>query len=309
MSSTNELSILDLALGTESQASDLLRSLGIEPTSLGLTAAETASTDPLQGVTDAIKALAEDVSAKIGALGDRIDALETRPQDPPVVRQDSVLNPVNTSTPASEARSGSTSPGVNTSAETRRLWADREVHEAPDYDEIVVWPDEDDDLLTKSRLFAVAEPTERFLKDSFSKGIPNATRKQWKERYGDPRCSATRVPKLDKIVKDRMKPDSIKLDKTLARIQALTLDVVGPLTTVVDEGEAGTLTAEKALAATRLALKFAGNASIQTSRERRKRARTRSLLTCLTGMPFFRMLPPISSETILQRKQRNGRTN
>ena len=78
MSSTNEMSIMELALGTESQMSDLqlLQSLGIDPGTEP--DARTAVTNPLQGLTDVVKALAKDVSIKIGALGDRIDALETR---------------------------------------------------------------------------------------------------------------------------------------------------------------------------------------------------------------------------------------
>ena len=65
-------------------------------------------------------------------------------------------------------------------------------------------------------------------------------RKQWRERYGNPKCSTTRVPKLNKIIKDRMRAESIKLDKALSRIQALVLDVVGPLTAIMEGGEAGT---------------------------------------------------------------------
>ena len=40
----------------------------------------------------------------------------------------------------------------------------------------------------------------------------------------------------------------------------------------MEQGEAGSLTAEGTIAAAKLALKFAGNATVQISRERRKRA-------------------------------------
>lgn len=82
----------------------------------------------------------------------------------------------------------------------------------------------------------------------------------------------TRVPKLDKIVKDRLSPETARLDHMLARLQVLTLDVVGSLATITDLGKSGTLTAERAIAAAKLAIKFAGNASVQISRERHKRA-------------------------------------
>ena len=51
------------------------------------------------------------------------------------------------------------------------------------------------------------------------------------------------------------------MDRVLSRIQVLTLDVVGPLSTIVEQGEAGSLMAEKAVTAARLALRFAGNTS------------------------------------------------
>lgn len=73
-------------------------------------------------------------------------------------------------------------------------------------------------------------------------------------------------------MKDRLGLETARLDRTLARIQALALDVVGPLITIVKQGEAGSLMAKKAVAAAKLALKFAGNAAIQISRERREKA-------------------------------------
>ena len=44
-----------------------------------------------------------------------------------------------------------------------------------------------------------------------------------------------------------------------------------PLAKITDQAEAGTLTVERAIAAARIAVKFAGNASVQISCERRKR--------------------------------------
>ena len=70
--------------------------------------------------------------------------------------------------------------------------------------------------------------------------MPNTTRKQWREWFGDPK--------------------------------ALALDVVGPLTTIVEQREAGSLMAEKTIAAAKLALKFARNTAVQISRKRQKRA-------------------------------------
>ena len=77
---------------------------------------------------------------------------------------------------------------------------------------------------------------------------------------------------MDKMVKDRISQESVKLDKSLARLQALVLDAVGPMATILEEGEKGSLNTEMAMAAARMALRFLGNASVQLSRERRKRA-------------------------------------
>ena len=73
------------------------------------------------------------------------------------------------------------------------------------------------------------------------------------------------------MVKDRLHQDTIKLDRSLSRLQAL-LDVAGPLAMIVDLGERGELTVQKAVVAAKVGLRFVGNASVHTSRERRKRA-------------------------------------
>ena len=106
----------------------------------------------------------------------------------------------------------------------------------------------------------MSENTDKVLRESFLRGLPR--------KFGDLKCSPTRVPKLDKIVKDRVSQESIKQD----RLQALFLDAVGPLATILEEGEKGSFTADRAMTTAKTALRFIGNASIQTARERRKRA-------------------------------------
>ena len=68
-----------------------------------------------------------------------------------------------------------------------------------------------------------------------------------------------------------MSQESVKLDRALARLQALFLDTVGPLATILEEGEKGRLTVDKARTAAKTALRIA---SVQMSRERCKRAIT-----------------------------------
>ena len=221
------------------------------------------------GLTEAVKALAQDVSEKMDLFGKRLEALETR-STPEVLRSAEAFSLSNTSTPAPEVRNDVDSTPVN---DRTAPWADRSVNSVPDYEETITWPDEEDETGGSStKLFTVSESTNTLLQESFLKGVPKTARRQMREKFGDPRCPPTRVPKLDKMVKDRITQESVKLDKSPARLQALFLDAVGPLTTILEEGEKGSLTAEKATAAARMALRFVGNASVQMARERRKRA-------------------------------------
>ena len=80
--------------------------------------------------------------------------------------------------------------------------ADRPLNEVSDYDEEIVWLEEDGDVLPNSKLFAAMESTEKLLRETFSKGVSNSTQKQWREHYGEAKCPKTRVTKLDKMVKD-----------------------------------------------------------------------------------------------------------
>ena len=64
----------------------------------------------------------------------------------------------------------------------------------------------------------------------------------------------------------------VKLDRSLARLQAHCVDAAGPLAMMLELAEQGELSAERSVTLARLALRFVGNASVQISRERRKRA-------------------------------------
>ena len=257
----------------------ILQSLGLDQLNPPAPTGGSTENVELKGLTQAIEALAQDVANKFGTLGERLNALENRPLAPQVQNSHGAIS-FSTSTPAPEARRPSLlqKPGEPSNCQTngpeRLPWPERPLDEVPDYEQVPVWPDEEDDDTSSanSKLFAVSEATDKLLQDSFKKAVPNITRKQWREHYGDPKCPKTRVPKLDKIVKDRLHQETAKLDRVLARIQALTLDAVGPLTTIVEQAEANALTMEGALAAARMAIKFIGNASVQISQERRRKA-------------------------------------
>jgi hypothetical protein len=91
-----------------------------------------------------------------------------------------------------------------------------------------------------------------------------------REKFGDPECPPTRVPKLDQLVKDRVSQESVKLDRALAKLKAFFLDAVGPLTTILEEAENRRLTEDTVTAATKTAQKFIGNTSVQMAREHHK---------------------------------------
>ena len=69
---------------------------------------------------------------------------------------------------------------------------------------------------------------------------------------------------------DRQRQDVTGSHKTgQARLQALSLDAVGPLASILKESDQGSLTVQMAA---RMALRFIGNASVQMARERCKKA-------------------------------------
>ena len=180
-----------------------------------------------------MKALASDVSGKLDSFGRRLEALESQSGGTGGAESSS-----NTSTPAPEAlRSDCLAPSHEGSTPCREgltpchggptPWADRSVNEVPNYDKVLVWP-EDDEEASSSKIFAVSE---KVLRESFLEGIPAPSRKQLRERFGDPKCPPMQVPRVDKIVTDRVSQEKIKLDKALARLQAMFLDAVGPSAT------------------------------------------------------------------------------
>ena len=67
------------------------------------------------------------------------------------------------------------------------------------------------------------------------------------------RCPPTRVLKLDKMVKDGISQESVRLDQLLARLQALFLDATGPKASILKEDEKGTLMVEMAVTGARVA--------------------------------------------------------
>lgn len=143
-----------------------------------------------------------------------------------------------------------------------------------DYDAETPWGDSEDDTPDGkgAKLFKVGEKTEKFLSHHFSVAVPNATRRQWKDKYGAPNTPVTACPNMDKVIKSQLSAVAKSRDKQMAKQQALCLDAVGPITQILEEAVKGELTQKKAVEAAQTALKLLGNAAMHASRERSKNA-------------------------------------
>ena len=159
------------------------------------------------------------------------------------------------------------------SASTSKNWADRD-DEIMDFSSELVWDDDEDDPSESKgvKLFKVAEKTEKFLSNSFYTAAPNATRRQWRDKYGAPNTTNTACPSLDKVIKGRLPAATKSRDRQLAKQQALMLDAVGPMTYILEEAVKGQLNQKSVIEAVQTALRLLGNASVHASRERRKNA-------------------------------------
>ena len=176
-----------------------------------LNSAEGNDSKALQELTKAIDALASDILKSVASFGRKLEALEVRsvleapadarPGDNTLTPAPAAANPIpnDTSTPEVRSRSAQSIPATS----PLTLWVDQSLTETPDYEETLVWPDEEDDQSSSlNKLFTVSENTNKLLQESFLKAIPNQAWRQMREKFGDPQCPPTRVPKLDKIVKD-----------------------------------------------------------------------------------------------------------
>ena len=90
------------------------------------------------------------------------------------------------------------------------------------------------------------------------------------------------------------------------------LDAVGPITYLLEEAVTGQLSQKGAIAAAQTALKFLGNASVQSCQERRQNA-LQSMNTCLLDMAdddgLFKSAPPSCSVKASARKPRRVTRN
>ena len=84
------------------------------------------------------------------------------------------------------------------------------------------------------RLVEVGPRTEEHIKRSFV-SLPNSDRRQLWNGFALPKVAVTKMPSLDPVMAAQCSKSTKANDKVLARLQALTLDAVGPLMSILEK--------------------------------------------------------------------------
>lgn len=132
--------------------------------------------------------------------------------------------------------------------------------------------EETDGARDEVRLVEVGHRTEQHLVRSFV-SINNSERRQLRNAFALPKVAITKTPSLDPVMASQCSKNTKTNDKALARVQALTLDAIGPLTELLEKlnSEETELTAEEVGYAMESAITLLGNASSQISGLRRQK--------------------------------------
>ena len=216
-------------------------------------------TEQLRRMSETFSAHLTVITGKVDSLAERVDHVE-RERSPPTA----------TPPPQTPAPGGSENQTPMTSTTP---WWQRDPNER-----LVVDPNEDpDDTEPEEQgcpLHTVSSTTEALLKDACSKTVSNDTRRRWRKQFGMPANDRTKCPKLDTTLKARLPKQCKENDRSLARLQTMVLDAMGPLTHLLELQQRGQLTPEAVTDSASQAIKFVGNASTAISQERRRRAGT-----------------------------------
>lgn len=127
-----------------------------------------------------------------------------------------------------------------------------------------------------ARLFHVGDETKSQLKQSFTAALPNATRRQLRDRFGAPNLPFTGTPSIDKVISSRLSSSTKSRDKELAKLQALALDALGPLAIILEGSARNDLTPQENLEAVQTSVRLLGNMAMHANRMRRA-----NILRCL----------------------------
>ena len=134
----------------------------------------------------------------------------------------------------------------------------------------------DEQATDEARVVEVLPRTEVCITAGFH-SMPNSARRSLRSKFILPKAPVTRAPRLDKVYVDSCSKSTKQADRSLAHIQALMLDVAGPISealeqlnvTTEDDSEEIELDLEKLGATLEVAPTFLGNTSTQTSNLRR----------------------------------------
>lgn len=167
----------------------------------------------------------------------------------------------------------------------------------------------DDEDSDNSKLQEVSEETKKLLERACLKQLSNSTRLQTRNPYPLPKVTATRCPSLDSYLKAELSSQVKNSDKELAKIQAVMLDAMGPLTSILEGASSSEgLDFDVAVNATKAALQLVGNASAKLSHLRRKRVVAHlspALLPLVEEESNFKEAPPALFGTEFAKKSKD----
>ena len=206
------------------------------------------------------------VSSKVNDLTTDVDALKRKERE----RERSWRTPSQSwsrnpwHSPSRERSQRSSSEGHS------RLWADRDLEVKADYSATLNFLDEED-RVKGSQLVEVSEETHliHLLTTLCTQSVSNEARKRMWSRYKLPKVDATRIPRLDHVMRT-LAPQTAKIaDRELAPIQSFVLDSLPPVSALLENAER--MTVEDVKEASSAAAELIGNANTQISRLRREK--------------------------------------
>jgi len=145
-----------------------------------------------------------------------------------------------------------------------------------------------------AKLVEVSEEAAAFIETAFKTKIKNSDRIERAEKFGVPDSRWLKCPELDPVVAATIPTTSQRVDRAASRLQNFWLDAANPLVYVLEKAEELELPAE-VISAVQTSLQLLGNASAQSTIERRKAVLTQmnSQLKTLVRDADFKEAAPL----------------
>ncbi len=191
------------------------------------------------------------------------------------------------------------------SSRTSTPWCDRDPAEKIDYSAHITFSDEEEGGGSE-QLVEVSEQTEKLLKGSCTRSVPNESRRKIRSGFHLPKVPATRTPRLDQFLRTEIPQATRSLDKDLSKLQTFVLDALAPLTALL-ETDVDSLTHQHLNKATTAAVQLLGNANAHISRLRREKivgALNKSLLPLVKeDTPYMEAAPDLFGSDFAKRSK------